>query len=260
MKQFAFLLVIASLTLGGCASRDATEQQAQAEQNQQSEYHDPRDPLEPFNRTMWDFNYDVLDKYLLRPVTVAYVDYMPQFARTGLLNAADNLAEPANAVNNLLQGKIEDTFVSLGRFLLNSTIGLLGTIDVADEIGLQEKSEDFGQTLGTWGVDTGPYLMIPARGPSDVRSTGGDIVDSSYFPLADLTIYVSVLRWGIKALEARANLIEQEQQLATSSDQYLFVKDAYFQNLEFKVKDGEVEIDDSELEMDEDFEDLLDDL
>ncbi|WP_370659896.1 MlaA family lipoprotein [Paraglaciecola algarum] len=237
----------------GCATKDAAQQQA-------ASYQDPKDPFEPVNRALWDFNYDVLDEYILRPVTITYVDYMPQFARTGLLNAAENLEEPSYALNNLLQGKIDGTFISLARFLLNSTVGLLGTIDVASEIGLQVEEEEFGEVLGKWGVSTGPYLMIPAMGPSDVRSSVGDVVDGAYSPLDSLNFYLTLLRSGIKAIESRASVIEQEQQLANSTDPYAFVKSAYFQNLEYKVNDGEVKQSAEEAALDDDLDAFLDGL
>ncbi len=253
--RYLAVLFLTLLMLGGCASRQATEEQAA---QQESNYQDPRDPFESVNREIWDFNYDVLDAYLLRPLTVAYVDYMPGFARTGLYNMALNLEEPSNTVNNLLQGKIDGMFVSLGRFVINSTIGLLGTIDVATKLGLEREEEEFGEVLGKWGVDTGPYLMLPALGPNDIRSGAGDIVDTAYFPLADLNFYVGFLRAGIKAIEARATLMEQERLLEQSLDQYGFVKNAYFQNLEFKVNDGQSSDDELEDEFD-DFEDFEDD-
>jgi phospholipid-binding lipoprotein MlaA len=209
---------------------------------------------------MWDFNYEILDEYLLRPAAVAYADYMPQVARTGLLNVAENLEEPSNGLNNLLQGKMDGTFVSVGRFLLNSTVGLLGLIDVASEIGLEPKEEEFGEVLGKWGLDTGPYLMIPARGPSDVRSSIGDVVDTSYSPIDGLNFYLGFLRVGIKAIESRASVIQQEQQLSSSSDPYAFVKSAYFQNLEFKVKDGKIEKSEEEAALEDDIDAFLDDL
>lgn len=252
-RKVLLCLITGVLLLGGCASRDATQQQA-------ATYQDPKDPLEPVNRALWDFNYDVLDAYVLRPVTIVYVDYMPQFARSGLLNAAENLEEPSNTLNNLLQGKLDGTFISLGRFLLNSTVGLLGTIDVATEIGLVKKEEEFGEVLGKWGVGTGPYLMIPGMGPSDVRSSVGDVVDSSYSPIDSLNFYLALLRNGIKAIESRASVIQQEQQLDNSTDPYAFVKSAYFQNLEYKVNDGEVTQSEEEEALDDDLDAFLDDL
>jgi len=252
-KVGILFLVSGLLILGGCASKQATTEKTQ-------QYQDPKDPLESLNRTMWDFNYEVLDEYILRPTAVAYADYMPQIARSGLLNLAENLEEPSNSLNNLLQGKLDGTFISLGRFLLNSTVGLLGLIDVASEIGLEPKEEEFGEVLGTWGVDTGPYLMIPALGPSDVRSSVGDFVDTSYSPIDGLNFYLGFLRVGIKALEGRASLIQQEQQLSSSADPYAFVKSAYFQNLEFKVKDGKIEKTAEEEALEDDIDAFLDDL
>ena len=246
----SILLVV--FTLGGCASNKSAQQD--------QSYADPKDPLESLNRTMWDFNYEVLDEYILRPTTVFYVDYMPGFARTGLHNMALNLEEPSNAVNNLLQGKLDGTLISLGRFLLNSTVGLFGLIDVATEIDLNREEEEFGEVLGKWGVGTGAYLMIPALGPNDIRSGVGDLVDKTYGPLDALNFPLSVLRTGIKALEARASLIQQEQQLDSAIDPYGFVKNAYFQNLEFKVKDGNVEISEQEQLLDDDIDAYLDDL
>jgi phospholipid-binding lipoprotein MlaA len=254
MKKVSILVWVAVLLmLGGCASQPASTEQEQ-------QYSDPKDPLESLNRTMWDFNYEILDEYLLRPTAVAYVEYMPQIARTGLLNMAENLEEPSNTLNNLLQGKLDGTFISLGRFLLNSTVGLLGLIDVASEIGLETKEEEFGEVLGKWGVGTGPYLMIPALGPSDVRSSIGDFVDTSYSPIDGLNFYLGFLRVGIKALEGRASVIQQEQQLNSSADPYAFVKSAYFQNLEFKVKDGKIEKSAEEEALEDDIDAFLDDL
>ena len=252
-RSSLLIMLLALILLGGCASQQGVDQQAR-------QYNDPKDPFESVNRELWDFNYDVLDAYILRPTAVVYADYMPQFARTGLLNMALNLEEPSNTVNNLLQGKLEGTFVSLGRFVLNSTVGLLGAIDVATAIGLTREDEEFGEVLGKWGIGTGPYLMIPGLGPNDPRSGVGTYVDSAYGPLDSLNIYFTILRSGIKALEARATLIQQEQQLESSADPYSFVKNAYFQNLEYKVKDGKVEKTAEEEALDDDIDAYLDDL
>lgn len=229
-------LLLASL-LGGCASQQASQQ---VEQNSTSvqDAGDPRDPLEPVNRVMWDFNWEVLDAYVLRPITVGYVTVMPQFARTGLLNAAENLQEPANFMNNMFQGKVDDGMDSLARFVLNSTVGLFGTIDVASHIGIVEKEEEFGETMGVWGVNTGPYLMLPALGPNDPRSFTGSVVDGMVYPMAIIDGQFAIARYLVSLLEGRASLIDQEQQLEQSVDDYAFVKNAYFENLAFKVTDG----------------------
>ncbi|WP_100642256.1 VacJ family lipoprotein [Alteromonas facilis] len=257
-QKLVLLLTVFMLGLGGCASNKSQEQ---VQANDIST--DPRDPLEPVNRVMWDFNYDVLDEYILRPVTVGYVTVMPQFARTGLLNAAQNLEEPVNVVNNLLQGKVGASLDSLVRFVLNTTIGLVGTIDVAEKMGVPRRDEDFDEVLGVWGVGNGPYLMLPAAGPSDVRGVGGRYVDNAYFPMTYLNSNFTLLRWGVEVLEGRARAMEQEQLLETSADPYAFVKNAYFQNKEFQVKDGKIEEeqpDEEELLDFEDFESMLEDI
>jgi phospholipid-binding lipoprotein MlaA len=255
-RVYVIFLASVLIILGGCASPQASSEQVQV-------YNDPNDhsdPLEPFNRIMWDFNYEILDAYVLRPTAVIYADYMPQIARTGLINLARNLEEPSNGVNNLLQGKLDGSFISFGRFMLNSTVGLLGLIDVASEIGLDRDEEEFGEVLGKYGLGTGPYLMMPARGPSDIRSSMGDIVDISYFPMNGLNLYFNLMRVGIKIIEGRALLIQQEQQLNSSADPYAFVKNAYFQNLEFKVKDGLIEKSEEEEALEDDIDAFLDDL
>ncbi|BDX07701.1 MlaA family lipoprotein [Planctobacterium marinum] len=220
-----------SLLLSACASNRQVDEQVQ----------EHNDPLESVNRSVWEFNWEVLDQHVLRPVTVAYVDYTPEVVRDGLHNAARNLDEPANLLNNLLQGKVNDSFVSLGRFAINSTFGIFGVFDFASDMGLERKREDFGQTLGKAGAGTGAYLMLPGLGPSDVRSFTGDVVDSSYWPVADLNIYFAVFSRAIKALEGRASLMAQEQLIYDSLDSYTFVKDVYFQDLAHKVTDGKVE-------------------
>ncbi len=234
-------LVILLATLGGCASQSAVEQAET--QNTASE----KDPLESVNRVMWDINWNVLDKYFLRPLTVGYVTVMPQFARTGLLNAADNLQEPANFMNNVLQGKVDDGMDSLARFMLNTSVGVFGTIDVASKLGIEVKQEEFGETLGVWGVDTGPYMMLPALGPNDPRSFTGDIVDGTVYPMAIIEGNFAVARYVVSLLETRAALMEQEAQLAQSLDDYAFVRDAYFARLEFLVTDG-ANLDDDNIE------------
>ncbi|MDM7861965.1 VacJ family lipoprotein [Alteromonas sp. ASW11-36] len=256
--RFLMLLVVMALGLGGCATNSAS-QQVEAEANA----GDPRDPLEPINRAVWDFNYDVLDAYILRPITVGYVTVMPEVARKGLLNAAQNLEEPVNFVNNLLQGKAAESFDSAFRFVINSTVGLAGTIDVAGAIGVERQEEDFDEVMGVWGIGNGPYLMIPAAGPNDVRGVTGEVVDNLYFPATYLNSNWTLLRWSVELLETRALFMEQEQQLEASADSYAFVKSAYFQNKAFQVNDGEVEeeqLDEDELEDFEAFEDMLDDI
>ena len=260
-KSLATGLIIAAGFLGGCATNDAQSQSQEAKTNTAVvDTSDPRDPLEPVNREIWDFNWEVLDAYILRPITVTYVTVMPQPARTGLVNITDNLQEPANFLNNLAQGKVDDGLDSLARFLINTTVGLVGTFDVASKIGIERKREQFGETLAVWGLDTGPFLMLPFLGPSDPRSFTGDYVDGFAFPMSLLEGSVNLARIGISVLEARAQLLDQEAQLEQSVDDYAFVKNAYFENLEFRVTDGksgDKAIDDEQLDDFADFEAML---
>lgn len=268
IRRFSLsFLMLGALFLSGCASNSAEQQtQADAEANAvaiKSDYSDPRDPLESVNRVVWDFNWDILDKYLLRPAATTYVTVMPGFARTGLSNAVENLAEPANMLNNLLQGKVGPSFDSFTRFVINSTVGVAGFFDVAGAMGLQRQEEEFGETLGKWGVGSGPFLMLPARGPSDPRSFTGDIVDNLYFPMTLMTGNLNVLRFTVGALEARAQLLGQEGQIENARDPYEQVKNIYFQNLEFHVTDGknlDAQPDEQEAEEFDEFEALFDDV
>lgn len=250
------------LMLSGCAANKATEQVAASNQAAANQ-GDPRDPIEPVNRAIWDFNWQVLDKYLLRPVTVAYTTIMPDFARKGLLNAAENLEEPGIMVNNFLQGKGSAGLDSLSRFLFNSTFGLLGFIDVASSAGIERQEEGFDEVLGVWGVGNGPFLMLPAAGPNDARGVVGTTVDNMYYPMAVLNSNLSVASWAINILEARAGLMAVEAQIAASPDDYAFVKNVYFQNKAFEVNDGEVPTpatDEQQLDDFEDFESMLGEL
>lgn len=255
MNKPSTLLLLMSLILGGCAANNKVDEQVEEETNQSN-----GDPFESVNRAFWTFNWDYLDKYLLRPVSVTYAKYMPSPVRKGLLNAAENLEEPASVVSNLLQGKPKGSVVSLGRFVINSTIGLLGAIDVANYMGLEREKEELSETFGVWGITTGPFIMFPGLGPTELRSLAGDTLDSLYFPLADLNIYIAVARVGIKALESRASLVDQEQLLNNSLDPYALVREIYFQDLEFRVKDGNVETPEEEFELDEEYDDYLEDL
>ncbi|GAB2925280.1 MlaA family lipoprotein [Rheinheimera gaetbuli] len=251
-----FLLVLSLVLLAllsGCASKPAPEPAT-------VRYVDTRDPLETLNRPLWDFNYDILDKYLLRPATVGYMTVVPKPARKGLVNAVNNLGEPASFINASLQAKPSSAAMSAGRFLVNSTLGIFGLFDVASKIGLAERQEDFNQTMAVWGLGHGAYLMLPALGPSTVRGTAGGVVDSLYFPLGLLTTPLTLTRAAISALDAREQLMSLEQMLDESLDPYAFIKESYFQRELFKIYDGNPP-QSQEPEVDEDLlEDLFNDL
>jgi len=261
-------ILVAVLGTFACASNPAqqtsTEPSNSADQIIDENETNDVDPFISVNRVIWDFNYDVLDKYILKPVTQGYVAVVPQPIRTGLLNASENLEEPFNLVNNLLEGSFHQSAVNFSRFIVNSTIGVLGIFDVASTMDLEPTKEDFGQVLGVWGLDTGPYLMLPVLGPNEVRGTTGLIVEG----IATSNVYSDPISIGSRVvglLESRAALIDQEETLERALDPYLFVRDAYFQNLAFEVKDGQFEEKSEEEALQEeedfsDFEDLLNDI
>ena len=238
MIKKALLLVLTALA--GCAQVPP-------------EKEDPRDPLQSVNRPIYEFNMDVLDAYILRPAAVGYTKITPQPVRRGLVNFTTNLDAPIDSANSALQGKMSDSGVNLARFLVNSTVGIFGLFDVASEIGLKEQDEDFGQTLGVWGVGDGAYLMFPAYGPSTVRNITGTAVDNLIIPSVTMTTPQSFLVFAVRALEARASLIPQESLLNESLDPYIFLKDIYFQRQLYELYDGEPPEPESEEEYDEDF-------
>ena len=225
------------------------------------EGNDPRDPIEPINRAFWSFTWDYADKYVARPASVAYTEYTPTFIRTGLYNMALNLNEPSSTINNLLQAKFGAAAQSTGRFLLNSTIGLLGFYDPARDFGWTGDQEEFGEVLGAYGISDGPYFVIPGIGPTSVREEVGDYIDKLYWPLLVLDFWPNLARWSILGLEQRAALTDQEALIRDSVDQYEFVKNAYFQNMNYRLYDGNPPIfinEDEEAELDA-FMDEIDD-
>ncbi len=256
------IILLASIALSGCASNGSAvpQQEAVVASTQAS---DQRDPIESFNRAMWTLNWDYLDTWVLRPVTKLYVAVAPQFVRTGLLNMMLNLEEPASIVNNLLQGRGTDAATTAVRFTVNSSIGLLGTIDVAKSMGLDRQDEEFGEVLEAYGVGQGPFLMLPIKGPADGRNMFGDAVDSSYLLLNALSTPANILRMGVVIVETRATLMSQESMLNNAIDPYSLVKDIYFQKETLKRTEH---LSDEQLdaEMEEEFGDdidaLLDDL
>jgi len=192
------------------------------------------DPIEPVNRLIWDFNYNVLDAYVYRPVAKSYIYVMPNDGRKAIHNFVLNLEEPTTVVNNLIQFEFKHSFNALMRFTLNSTFGIFGLIDVGSTVGLERRRESFSNVLGRWSVPNGPYLMVPVLGPRSTRKLVGDIVDGLYFPSSYLSLWQNATLWGLDGAEARAGLIDQEPLLEQSLDPYLFVKEAYIQYEAFK--------------------------
>ena len=193
------------------------------------------DPYENLNRKTFQFN-ENLDEKIAKPIAEIYSNFPPPI-KSGVTNFFNNLEEVDTFINQLLQGKPKESLNDLTRFIINSTIGLAGFIDVASKIGLERHEEDFGQTLGVWGVGQGPYIMLPVLGPSTLRDTFSRPVSSFLSVTFHMTeTDVNIALKSIDAIETRERLLEVESLL--SGDKYSFVKDAYIQSINYEVKDG----------------------
>jgi phospholipid-binding lipoprotein MlaA len=197
------------------------------------------DPLEPLNRGIVRFN-DVIDDVFLRPVARVYDDYTPEVLRMITRNFLSNLLDPYIAVNNLLQGKPGAAFSDLGRFTFNTTFGFFGFGDPASDIGLEKHREDFGQTLGVWGVPTGPYLVLPLFGPSSLRDGVGFAVDaySALINRFDNVAFRNSVAL-VELIDVRARLLPTQRVLDEALDRYLLVRDSYLQRRRNLVYDGD---------------------
>jgi phospholipid-binding lipoprotein MlaA len=198
----------------------------------------PDDPWEGFNRKVFAFN-DVIDRYALKPAARGYRFITPDPVETGVGNFFSNLGEIRTALNSLLQGKGTNASTATGRFLINSTLGIGGLFDIATRMEITGREEDFGQTLGAWGVGEGAYLVLPLLGPSTVRDTAGLPVDMYTYP----TSYVEedkvrVSLTALRIIDTRAGLLDQEALIR--GDRYSFIRDAYLQQRRFEVQDGEM--------------------
>jgi phospholipid-binding lipoprotein MlaA len=231
-KGKSIFLMLLAVGLVGCSS--APEETVTEETNQTTS--DAYDPLEGFNRAMWDINYDYLDPYLVRPVSIAYVEYTPTPIRYGISNFLANLDEPASMVNNLLMGNGSKAVDHFNRFWINSTFGLLGLVDIATKAGITKYDEKvFSDAVGHYGVGNGPYFMVPGYGPFTLREVT-DTVDSMYVPLTYLNLWASLGKWAFEGMEKRALLVSQEAQLDNSPDPYVLIRDIYIQRQNFKAE------------------------
>ncbi|MEY4711185.1 MAG: hypothetical protein RIS88_635 [Pseudomonadota bacterium] len=223
LARHALLPALLLLTLTGCAVGP-----------------DRRDPLEPFNRGVLKFN-DELDTAVLKPVATAYQEHVPSPARRAVGNVFSNLSDVWSMANSLLQFKFPQAAESLMRVSINTVFGLYGVLDIATEAGLQRHREDFGQTLGYWGVPSGPYLVLPVLGPSTVRDAMGLLADRH----GDLVREVDPqsARNGmlvLRIVDARANYLRAGRLLEEISlDRYTFMRDAYLQRRRAEILDGE---------------------
>jgi phospholipid-binding lipoprotein MlaA len=197
------------------------------------------DPFESFNRAMFSVN-ERLDTYFMKPVAQGYHFVMPDFAERAVTNVFANLYDANSSINALLQGRFGNAARGGGRFVVNSTLGVLGVFDVASRMGLMHYPTDFGHTLAIWGMPQGPYLMVPLYGPRTLRSGIGSVVDVYGVP----QYYVDNVRlrnslFGLELVDSRARLLDAEQLI--SGDRYIFVRDVYLQQREALLNDGKVE-------------------
>jgi phospholipid-binding lipoprotein MlaA len=220
----ALLLVL--LMVGGCATVKGPT--------------DPRDPLERYNRAVFKFN-DAVDRAVLKPVAKAYRRYTPRAFNLAITNFFGNLGDVGVTINDLLQFKVVDAASDVGRIVINTTLGFGGLFDIASRFGLNKHEEDFGQTLGWWGVPPGPFLMLPFFGPSTVRDTPTRAVDNYLDPV----IYVGnspalVGLEGSRLIDYRAGLLGTEETLTQfTTDRYITLRNAYLDHREFLVHDGD---------------------
>ena len=240
----AALLALLSLTLSACATTGSRSSEA-------------RDPLEPINRVAHQFNED-LDRALLRPIARSYARVMPEPVQIGVSNVFFNAKYPVTMVNNALQGKFVPAFSDLGRITLNTTLGIGGLFDPATAVGLERYDEDFGQTLGAWGVPSGIYVVVPFLGPYTLRDGIGSIVDDFAEPRSyledDSTRYGL---WAGDKFDRRVRLLDADAVLDRTGDSYAFIRSAYLQRREFLVKDGVTSGDNLEAELEKELEEDL---
>lgn len=198
-----------------------------------------RDPIEGLNRATYAFN-EAVDTMLIRPVARGYEAALPAPVRTGVMNFFGNIADVFIAVNNLLQGKPTEAAEDAGRFLVNSTIGILGIFDVASSMGLERHEEDFGQTFGRWGMEPGAYFVVPIFGPRDVRDTFGLVLDVAVDPVANIgNVRTRNTLALLRLTSDRAGLLPADKVIAEAAlDKYSYVRDAYLQRRRSLVYDG----------------------
>ena len=226
-----WMLVVLVAFLSGCAGAPAGDDD---EAPVRAEY----DPLEPLNRSLYNIN-DAVDRVTLKPIARGYKAVVPEFARRGVTNFSRNLFTPRSALNNFLQGKPGPGFSELGRFIINTTLGVGGLIDFATAQGMPEYDEDFGQTFAVWGIPEGPYLFIPILGPNtllDAVSTPLNIIADPLYHYDNSSVRDKV--YALRTIDLRMRLLTAETLLEDSKDPYLTLRESYLQNRRFQVHDG----------------------
>lgn len=219
----AATLALSLGALGGCATTGASN---------------PRDPWEGFNRHAYDFNEGV-DRIVLKPVATLYRDKVPPLVRTGVSNFFGNLGDAWSAVNSLLQFRLQDAEENFARFHLNTMFGLFGIFDIASDLNIERHREDFGQTLGRWGVPAGPYVVLPLLGPSTLRDSLALPVDMHYDFVSRVNPAATRdLTYVLRTVDKRSNLLRVGNVLEEASlDKYSFTRDAYLQRRRAEIFD-----------------------
>jgi phospholipid-binding lipoprotein MlaA len=235
MRFSRSLLALAALLLASACATTATTA------------GDPRDPWEGLNRKTMAFN-DAVDRAVLKPVAQGYVRVTPPYVRGRVSDFFDNLGDVGTMLNDFLQGKFPQGVNDLGRIVVNTTFGVAGLWDVASGLGVEKRDEDFGQTLGVWGVPPGPYFVIPFLGPSTARDAPARAADPSWYwsrAVDNNTVYWSL--WALDKVRARANLLKAESVVEQAAlDRYLFIRDAWLERRRNQVYDGKPPLEDEE--------------
>jgi phospholipid-binding lipoprotein MlaA len=223
----ALLLGLSCLAIHGCASAPLKR--------------DPRDPWERLNRTTFAVN-EKLDRAIAKPVAQTYRRVTPHFVQTGVSNFMDNINYPIVIVNDLLQAKFKPALSDTSRFVLNTTAGVAGLFDPASAAGLDKNQEDFGITLGKWGVHPGPYIVLPILGPSDLRDGIGRVADEFVTPQNYISNnWVRYSLDGVYYLDQRARLLDVEGALDNAFDRYAVLRSVYLQHRQYKISGAQAE-------------------
>lgn len=215
LKTLSLTSLVCCTLMVGCANANANE----------------KDPYEPFNRSIDGFN-TTLDQYAVKPVTEGYVAVTPDVARQAIHNFSTNLFEPETILSDLLQGKFAQAVQDTARFIFNTTFGLFGLIDIATPMGLPKHHEDLGQTFAVWGWTDSDYLALPFLGPSTVRDASTKPIEFIYLTGYGLPIT------ALKLLDMRASILPLEPMIESAPDRYIFVRDSYLQQRQYRINDG----------------------
>ncbi len=233
MRTMRWLAIAALVAVTGLATGCATTRQAG-----DANAGDRADPIESVNRVVYRFN-DTVDKAVFKPIAQGYKYVLPTQLRYCVSNAFGNIADVPTSLNNFLQGKFREGGSDLCRVAINSTVGFVGCFDIASRWGFEKHNEDFGQTLGRWGVPSGPYVVLPLLGPSTLRDSLALLVDSQADPVRYINVPPRNIAYGVRVVDRRAQLLDTSNLLEDAAlDPYVFIRDAYLTRRQSLVDDG----------------------